>query len=280
MNTTFVLAIKKIGLQVFISFLAFNILAHAQEAKKNIIIGKKTKIHSHILDEDRELFIYLPEEYEESKDRYPVLYMLDGEWHFHHVSGILQFFNWTRKKIPPMILVAVSNTHRSRDFSPSTWPGYRTYTGGADTFIHFLEKELIPYVNQAYRTQPTKILAGHSLAGTFTLYAFFSNPEVFDAYISLSPCLFWHDRFMLKSAEAFLKSHKQLDKIRCLYIAHEYAEGSPATTMKEFVEAFQNRAPQNLLWTSLFKEDETHFSYVHKAIYDGLLFIFYSNSKD
>lgn len=261
-------------LQLGLMMLLVTVSAQAQAVQEDIVIGKKIEVHSNILKEDRDLWVYLPKDYGESSERHPVLYLLDGDWHFVHVSGILQFFSWSKKKIPSMIIVAVPNTHRGRDFSPSTWPGYKSYTGGADVFIRFLEKELIPYIESSFRTRPERILAGHSLAGTFALYAFLTRPELFDATLSLSPCLFWHDRFMLKTAEEFLKDHRQLDKKHTLYIAHEYTGGDPADTMREFVEAFQSRAPQNLVWTSRFKENEDHFSYVHKAFYEGLEFIF------
>jgi len=243
----------------------------AQEKEKEITIGKKVFLRSEILGEERPLLIYLPSEYKNSEKSYPVLYLLDGDWHFHHVTGILQFFEFSKKDIQ-MIVVAVVNTHRGRDFSPSTWPGYKTYTAGADDFNQFLEKELVPFIHNNYRTTPFKVLAGHSLAGTFTLYSFLDRPELFDAYISLSPCLFWHDRFMLKAAEKFLKKQKNLDKI--LFIAHEYNEGIQASTMEEFTTALNSQAPEGLIWTSLFKDKDDHFSYVHKAVYDGLEFIF------
>ena len=243
----------------------------AQQKRERIVIGEKITLRSEILGEERTLSIYLPSEYENSEKSFPVLYLLDGEWHFHHVTGILQFFEFSKKDIQ-MIVVAVVNTHRGRDFSPSTWPGYKTYTGGADNFNLFLEKELIPFVQQNYRTTPYKVLTGHSLAGTFTLYSFLSRPELFDAYISLSPCLFWHDRFMLKTAEKFLKTQRNLNKI--LYIAHEYKEGIQVSTMEEFTTALNSRSPEGLVWTSRFKEKDDHFSYVHKAIYEGLEFIF------
>lgn len=44
--------------------------------------------------------------------------------------------------------------------------------------------------------------------------------------------------------------------------------------MDEFTGAMKERAPEGLRWTSSYKENEDHFSYVHKAVYDGLEFIF------
>lgn len=252
---------------------AFIITTPAQIEKESFLLGQKIHIQSKILKEDRQLLIYLPPNYDQTQDLYPVLYLLDGEWHFLHTIGIVEFLSSSRvKRIPEMIVVAVVNASRSRDFSPATWPGYGYYTGGADQFIQFLLKELFPLINHRYRTDAYKILAGHSLAGTFALYAFLTQPQLFKAYIPLSPCLFWHDRFMLKKTEEFLSEHKNCEKI--LYICHEYTDGEAATTMQEFVAAFEKRAPSGLRWESILKEKDDHFSYVHIALYEGLEFIF------
>jgi len=256
---------------IFLIFMAAIGRLPAAADQEDIVIGKKISVDSEILEESRVLLISLPADYDTSTDRYPVLYLLDGDWHFHHVSGILRFFAWARKPIP-MIVVAIPNTHRGRDFSPAVWPGYDSYTGGADRFIRFMQEELIPAIDRKYRTQSYRVLCGHSLAGTFALYAFLSSPELCDATISLSPCLFWHDGFMLKKTEEFLGKHKALNKI--LFIAHEYADRAPLSTMEEFTGALTGRAPKGLRWTSLYKENEDHFSYVHKAIYDGLEYVF------
>ena len=260
-------------LNFLILFFIMTFVLDARPQSKSIVIGEKIEIFSDVLKENRELQIYLPQDYRQSQDRYPVIYLLDGEWHFFHTAGLVQFLSSPGvEKIPSMIVIAISNTSRGRDFSPSTWPGYKTYTGGADRFVEFLDKELIPYVEKSYRTKPFKILAGHSLAGTFALYAFLTKPENFDAYIPLSPCLFWHDRFMLKKTEDFLDAHKGLDKI--LFIAHEYAGGLPASTMQEFVDAFNRHAPKDLKWHCLFMDQDDHFSLVHKGFYSGLEFVF------
>lgn len=237
---------------------------------QGISIGISRTVTSDILKENRNLLIYLPEDYDRTENNYPVLYLLDGEWHFHHVSGILQFFQWSKKPFS-IILVAVANTDRGRDFSPTKWPGYSTYTGGAAQFKRFLKEELIPYIDDNFRTSSRRILCGHSLAGTFTLFTFLTSPADFDSYIALSPCLFWYDRAMLRMTEAFIKKYKELDKT--IFIAHEYSEGLPQSTMAEFDEVMKQHAPKGVRWLSLFQDGESHYSYVHKAIYDGLEFI-------
>ena len=49
-----------------------------------IVIGEKVNIQSKVLDEERTMFVYLPKGYDLSTSDYPVMYLLDGGWHFHH----------------------------------------------------------------------------------------------------------------------------------------------------------------------------------------------------
>jgi len=219
------------------------------------------------------LLIHYPPDYEQSDAKYPVLYLLDGYAHFHHGTGIIQFLSRIGR-MPQMIVVSLLNTRRGRDFSPETWPGSNSYTGGADNFIQFLEKELFPFMDKNYRTEPYKILAGHSLAGTFTLFTFLTNPEIFDAFISISPCLWWPDRLMLKKAEMFLDKYTSLNKN--LHIAHEYTSGEPATSMQEFIAMLKERTPQELEWQCKHMEGEDHSSLVHNSLYEGFKFIYSS----
>lgn len=247
------------------------VLLKAQQSP--FVLGDRVQFQSELFKENRELLIYLPQDYSNGKDNYPVLYILDGEWHFIHTAGIVQFLSRPRvEKIPEMIVVGITNTRRGRDFSPGTWPGYQSYTGGADDFIQFLRQEIFPFIQENYRINDTKILAGHSLAGTFSLYAFLTEPELCDAYLALSPCLFWHDSLMQKKTAAFLQKYKEVDKK--LYIAHEYSTGEPAVTMHEFEAELQKQTPGHLVWRSIFMAGEDHFSYVHNALYQGLIFIF------
>jgi predicted alpha/beta superfamily hydrolase len=263
-----------------IILVALSLILNMVQAQKKepIVLGEKMVVSSQVLNEEREAWIWLPSDYAHAKKEYPALYLLDGVWHYQHVTGLIHFLSWKKvAKIPEMIVVAVINTARSRDFSPAPWPGYDHYTGGGDRFIDFLYQDLIPAVEREYRVSSQKILAGHSLAGTFTLYTFLSEPELFDAYLALSPCLFWHERFMLKKSQALLDKKPKLEKT--LYIAHEYARGEPASTMDEFVTLFEQKAPRALHWKCVFMEGEDHFSYILRAFWEGVEFVFANEER-
>lgn len=56
-------------------------------------IGHKLTIHSKILNETRDAWVYLPPNYSDKyfqAGRYPVLYILDGDAHFHSITGMSQ----------------------------------------------------------------------------------------------------------------------------------------------------------------------------------------------
>ena len=79
-------------------------------------IGRVDSIRSTILDEQRPFLVYTPPSYSDTTivpPRYPVLYLLDGDTHFHLVSGLIQMLgtgiNGTHV-VPEMIVVAIPNT--------------------------------------------------------------------------------------------------------------------------------------------------------------------------
>lgn len=116
-----------------------------------------------------------------SAQKYPVVYLLDGNRHFQSVVGIIQQFSQVNGNTlcPEMIVVGIPDTVRERDLTP-TKPGDDPFlkelgplraTGGGDAFLSFMEKELMLYVNSKYLAQPYKILIGHSSGGLTVMNA-------------------------------------------------------------------------------------------------------------
>jgi predicted alpha/beta superfamily hydrolase len=162
-----------------------------------LVIGKIFNLSSKILGEERPIWVYLPPDYEKSRDSYPVFYLLDGEIHFHHVSGIVEFLSGFAH-MPRMIVIAVTTIDRERDFLPTkvnNWPP----VAAADKFREFLKKELIPLVGKKYRVRPYRILCGHSYGGVFCIDAFLKDPDLFTAYIAISPTLSWDSQLLVKT---------------------------------------------------------------------------------
>ncbi|HEX8548720.1 MAG TPA: alpha/beta hydrolase-fold protein [Cytophagaceae bacterium] len=85
-------------------------------------------------------------------------------------------------------------------------------SGGNGQFFKFIEKELMPYVNSNYKTQPYRIFAGHSFGGITTLNCFMTSPDLFNAYIAASPTIWWDQEYLLKVAKGKLTEGSTLSK--------------------------------------------------------------------
>src|ERR1700733_7129544 len=76
-------------------------------------------LNSKIPGESRSIWIHLPATYHSTDQDYPVLYLLDGEGHFKYVSELVDYLSgYDRNRIPEMIVVAILNVDRIRDFTP------------------------------------------------------------------------------------------------------------------------------------------------------------------
>jgi uncharacterized protein len=204
---------KKMSLQLlFLSIIFFycNPILISQELQV-IQSNEKITIKSKILNEERTALIRVPANYTQNTAKYPVIYMLDGHPpRINLMTGTIENLV-SADHVPDMIVVSIPNTDRRRDMTPSSvanQPG----SGGADNFIRFIETELIPEVEKNYRTQPYRIIVGHSLSGLFVMYTFSSKPELFNAYLAASPHMQWDDHYLLKNAEQLLKPKKDLKR--------------------------------------------------------------------
>ena len=215
-------------------------------------------VSSKILKEKRELLIHLPNNYNLNKHKkYPVLYLLDGQRNFNHAIGTLDLLNQS-KMAQEMIIVAIDNTHRTRDFTPTYDENYNEWgiSGGADEFLDFLGQELIPYVNKHYRSNNFKVLSGHSLGGLLSLYALQSRPEMFQAYFAFSPSLWWHDQIMLPQAIQFYSDSKELNKY--LYINMGSEGGKMLSSYEQYIEVVNEHKPTGFTFDYDLDVSESH----------------------
>lgn len=244
-------------------------------------LGHYKRIKSEILQEDRPIIISLPEGYEQGNANYPVLYLLDGLGNIKHQVGTMSMLT-EAGLIPPMIIVGVESLNRSRDLTPSKG-GKNSYggtgndgidqSGGAPTFLKFLEEELIPYVESNYRTHPYRVLEGHSFGGLFSVYTLMEKTELFDAFIVQSPALWWNNEEMTEKAKTFFKSKKQLNK--AIYFGIGGGDGwGMRQELIRYTDVIRNNEPQNLHWMHEEVGDEGHDSARLLLNYFGLKFIF------
>ncbi len=186
--------------------LATPVVIQAQEsAGRPVVIGRTYTINSAVMGEPRIVDVGLPVGYDANlSQRYPVLYVLDGEVEGEAAITVTRFYA-AAGQLPPMIVIGVRNTRRSRDLTTApiagfTVPAEAGVTGGAGKFLHFLSGELIPWVDQHYRTAPMRVLVGHSLGGLFALDVLATRPAAFTGYVVMEPSTWWNNGRELAAA--------------------------------------------------------------------------------
>lgn len=236
----------------------------------NITIGKTVEIESKVLNEKRKIQIHLPNAYRNGESRFPVLYLTDGPGHFSHTVGTMNFLA-NNGRIPQMIIVGVGNTDRTRDLTPKLLISKDERFqngGGADKFLHFFEQELIPHIEKNYRTQPYRVFSGHSFGGLFAINALMTKPEVFNAYIAVSPSLWWDDQRLIKDAEVFFNKTKAVDRTLFVTMA---AEGERMLApYNQFVNLAKKSKTKGLSFANKEFDDEDHGSTVLRSQYFAL----------
>ena len=168
----------------------------------------------------RPVEVWLPEGYDPtSPARYPVLYVHDGQFIFHHGRTPFSGTDWLwdvdttmarlieEGAIRPAIVVSVwanldAEGNRGLEFMPQkpvtdeVWELMATkhpkLKGGkivSDDYLKFLVEELKPFVDQTYRTQPDRastFVMGSSMGGLISAYAMTEYPDVFGGAACLS----------------------------------------------------------------------------------------------
>jgi len=237
----------------------------------NINIGESFYIDSKIMGEKRQVLVYLPQSYSKNQGRFPVLYLTDGATHFNHTSTTINFLSRVGD-VPEMIVVGVTNTDRTRDLTPTaSKESGRETAGGADKFLKFFEDELIPNIDKRYRTEPYKVFAGHSLGGLFAINAFLTRPNAFDAYVAVSPSLWWDGELLLKRTEQAFE--KQMAK-GTLFISLGNENKRMTGSYDGFKAIMEKNTSPELLFSSQSFQEENHDSVVLLSHYHGLKKVF------
>ncbi len=259
-------------------------LAHKIEMTEDyqlLGLGTQHKIQSDILKEERPVIISLPVGYHDNQAEYPVLYVLDGLQNIKHTVGTVELLTESGL-IPPIIVVGIESLDRNRDFTPSkagkdlqgsTGNSGIPQSGGAPKFLEFLSEELIPFVDNNYRTHPYRILEGHSFGGLFSVYTLMQNPELFDAFIIQAPALWWNKEEMTEKAKTFFKSNRILNKTVYFGIGGGDGWGMEQELIR-FVDVVKEHQLKNFRWLHEEIGDEGHMASRLLLNYNGLKFLF------
>jgi tetratricopeptide (TPR) repeat protein len=137
----------------------------------------------------------------------------------------------------------------------------------------------MPFMNKNYRTVPYELLVGHSFGGEFATYALLNYPDVFNAYIAISPYMMYDDGVIVKEAKTKLKSSYKNEIQFYMTLGNE---PDYFATLDEFVNIVESKSPKNFKFSYVKFEKDNHGSVPHLSIYKGLESIFddWKLSKD
>ncbi len=219
-------------------------------------IGESIIFNSKVLNSDREIQIYLPENYDATSTRYPVLYVLDGQRYFLNGVTFQQNLTW-QELVPDFIIVGIvtdSQKRRNLFYDEST------------KFIQFLEKELIPKIENDYRTLDERIYFGWEMAAGLGVEILADKPLLFTGYLLSSPTHISNDR-LDKIKEMLAHNPKQsLNVYACLGVVENWA----IEPMASLDSIFQQHPLVNIQWKYNLSENDNHYTTPLVTINEGL----------
>lgn len=232
-------------------------------------------IFSELVADTFHIMVSVPDGYYSSDKRYPVLYVLDGDVAFGMAASVARYLQ-IGENIPELIIVGIgyggldksAGEKRRRDYRP-------TPTGGAQSFLKFLEDELLPFIDNNYRTVPgERAINGYSIGGLFGLYTLFTKPEIFNRYIIGSPSLTW-DNYSIFSYEEN-SSEKIGEKKIGLFVSvgNEESDEKYFDPIDQLVTKIQERNYPGVKLEAKVFDGSTHLMGPPESLTHGLISVF------
>ena len=157
----------------------------------SLTFGQKTiskKYNSEVLNDTRNLTIYLPKSYDkDSNSNFPLAIVLDGHKLFDLYVGASNYYA-ELDQAPEQIIVGIDmKDSRNKD------AGYDIINGNlnnnSENFYRFIRDEMIPYIEASYKTSPFLTIVGESLTANYITHFLKEEYSIFNAYICLNPTL-------------------------------------------------------------------------------------------
>jgi predicted alpha/beta superfamily hydrolase len=291
----------------FLLFLASVLLFFpgAAQPGNQLVLGKTDSIQSSVLQEKRRFYVHVPTSAAgkgAATKRYPVIYLFDADAQFAAATSMMQYLSTNYNTIcPEMIVVGMLHSDRRKDLTPTHVRADPPFlaasagktSGGGESFIAFIEKELIPHIDQHYPTLPYKTLIGHSLGGLAVMQIFVHHTRLFNSYICIDPSMWWDKQKLLKETKSALEKRnfkgitlylgiantadKDMDINRVLIdTTKETLHMRSGLTLQRYFESNQQNG---LKYQGKYYQDDSHMSVPFITEYEALHFIFRDGLK-
>ena len=256
---------------------ALNIFAQTEKFPPVVIPGSQVRtLKSEDTGRTYDLYLQLPDI--KPGRKYPVLFVLDGQWDFKLLDSVYGGLHYDGF-VPEMIIVGITYSGanpnydrlRAMDYTPTAVkdvPG----SGDAPKFLAFFKKDLIPFVEKNYSADPSRrILLGSSYGGLFTLYALFTEPALFYGYVAAAPAVSYDGDFSFKQEKKFAETNKNLPVRLSVSVGGVEQLTGP---VKDFMDVLKNRSYAGLRLETRVIEGEGHAGNKPEAYNRGLRFVF------
>lgn len=258
--------------------LTFHAKAGVLESENLQALGAVDYFHmsSTTLDRPFHVFVDLPENYAESDERYPAVYLLDGGNTFPLLAATHHYLRFG-EEAPRVILVGISygadtfreGNMRGTDFTAPSQE--REFWGGAGQFQDMLAAELLPRIEKQYRADPDRrILFGHSLGGQFVLYSALTRPDLFHGRIASNPALHRNLPFYLEWRG---EGHMPAPVTRLFVSSGEFDAEVFRGPARQWMCQWRSRQQRPWFLETRILPGQTHFSAVPEAFRLGLAWV-------
>ena len=233
---------------------SYSVLSEKENYQNNQITGNvfQHTFYSKILNNNREIFVWVPDDYHLYNREYPLLIIHDGQNVFH-AGGSMSGDEWqldeivtemiNANEIEPIIMVGVANTKdRSLEYNPIK---------NGKNYGEALSKELLPELKKEYNISNGRIgTIGASMGGLISLYLGWEMNSIFSMAACLSPAFVYNDFDYISIIEK-----SEVPKYLKLSIVNgtEDLDASLQLGVEKFIQLLKDRSfPENnlLFWIS------------------------------
>jgi predicted alpha/beta superfamily hydrolase len=165
------------------------------------------------LDNRRDVLAWLPESYGRGEERYPVLYMQDGQNLFDAYAShsgewrVDETMTELGREGCEAIVVGVPNQGELRMVEYDPYPSTRRGRpdGRGEAYLDFIMETVKPLIDASFRTRPGPEwtgIAGSSMGGLISVYGFLVHPERFGLCGAFSTAYWPGDHGLVRTVEA------------------------------------------------------------------------------
>lgn len=232
------------------------------------------KFHSEILGQDRELIIHVPRNHDPGK-KYPVMYVLDGSSQDQHIAD--KFDSLSLLGLTPQTIIVgipnMSGANRTLQLVPPfmlTDPDKPdSPKGTADTFLSFMESELVPFIEEKYGASGLRSFAGNSRGGLLVMYSLILKPDLFTGRFCFSTPFWRQDNLLTSRVSEFLSSKKRLNSFIYLSVGANETENI-RTGLGAMKQSLEKNARKGLIWYSQYTPGVDHQRNAKVSAADGI----------